>query len=70
MLKKTVHYKAIDGLLYIGKPATVWPVDHYNKELVSNKTWVRTSPVVRIFESGDGFETTFSIYRKAKGKNV
>lgn len=42
--KLTVRYFRSIGPIVVGRPAVVWPIDHYSPE-VSNETWCRTSPV-------------------------
>lgn len=45
--------------IQVGQPAFVYPIDHPSS-LVSNKSLVRTSPVVKSYPSG--FETENTIY--------
>ena len=51
--KRVVHYRGNPlNIIYVGQPAQVIPIDHYNPA-VSNKQFVRTSAVVKVHENGD-----------------
>lgn len=65
MPKRVVHYKKSIGPIVVGASATVWPIDHYNPDRVSNTTWVWTSNVVEVVNDEE-FHTLNSIYRKVK----
>ena len=62
MSKPTVHYR-IDEHSYVvvGQSAVVRPVDHPSP-LVSNKTYVKTSPVVMVDYDSGVFETKNTRY--------
>lgn len=62
-MKKIVHYKGEASPLILGYGTYVFPVDHPDKDNVSNTKEVHTSTVVRIGENGE-FETLNTIYRK------
>lgn len=66
MSKPKVRYADV-GFVAPGFSATVRPLDHPS-DLVSNKTWVRTTPVQKIlYHSSNGpvFETLNTIYLPA-----
>lgn len=64
--KKIVHYKNDRNHstfnVKVGHCAIVFPIDHPDVELVSNRKPVLTSPIVRVGPWGE-FETQNSIYR-------
>jgi hypothetical protein len=65
MLKPVVYYTDIIGFPQKGNCMLVVPTNHPDTVLVSNSTWARTSPVVKIngeYEP-EGFETENSQYR-------
>ena len=60
--KPIVKYKDIAYIPTVGSYAMVWPIDHPGHNgLVSNKSWVHTSPVVSISDNGR-FETRNTRY--------
>ena len=61
-MKPIVHYKGAIGPIVVGRSATVFPVDHPNTELVSNTTFVHTSPVVSYDQETGKFETQNTQY--------
>lgn len=60
MNKPMVGYKNVEHL-ELGQSALVFPVDHPSP-LVSNKKWILTSPVIKIEDDGQVFETLNTIY--------
>lgn len=63
MDKKTVQYKPTTGdVIRVGSSAYVKPVNHPDKERVSNNNFVFTSRVIKV-DSGGVFETLNTIYR-------
>jgi hypothetical protein len=66
MKRKIVHYRpSEDDVIVKGYPATVYPIDHWNTEYVSNKKMVITSRVQTIWPNGE-FETENSHYIPVK----
>lgn len=61
-MKPIVHYKGLAFHIAVGRSATVFPVDHYNQELVSNTTFVHTSRVVSYDQKTGEFETQNTRY--------
>lgn len=68
MNKPTVHYRDVMLPVVVGASALVHPVDH-SSELVSNKKWARTSPVICVVQGENGplFETENTLYRPMDG---
>jgi len=61
-MKPTVHYTPTSvDIIKVGHSAFVVPVDHPS-DLVSNTTFVKTSPVVKLTDTG--FETQNTIYQR------
>ena len=59
--KPVVHYlHSEDNFIKVGKAAMVQPIDHPDKENVSNTKMVITSRVVKLLPKG--FETENTIY--------
>lgn len=61
-MKPIVHYKGAIGPIVVGRSATVFPVDHYNTTLVSNKKHAFTSTVVSYDQETGKFETQNTQY--------
>ena len=62
MEKRTVHFTPpAYSAVIVGSSALVFPVDHPDRENVSNTTHVTTSTVVKVNADGS-FETENSIY--------
>lgn len=64
--KQRVRYIDL-GYCVIGQSAVVLPLDHPS-DLVSNRTWAQTSPVVSIIDQANGkvFETRNTVYWPAE----
>jgi len=65
--KPVVHFKEIGASIAIGSRAFVIPIDHPS-DLVSNTTWVLTTPVQSFVSDGKGivsFETLNTRYVRA-----
>lgn len=56
-MKRFVHYIGTPSILGIGKPAYLTPVDHPDRENVSNNHPVQTSPVV-VYDAESGYIET------------
>lgn len=59
---RRVRYKGIIGPIKVGQRACIWPLDHPNKERVSNETWALTSRIVEILDQAGVFRTEHSLY--------
>jgi len=62
-MKPTVLYdEGIEHYIRLGYPAIVFPINHPDKDNVSNTKNVRTSAVITLHADGS-FETENSIYK-------
>lgn len=67
--KPVVYYRTDKEFhIKLNQRAVVWPVNHPDKEHVSNTREVLTSPVVQFNPIEGGFETMNTIYRPYKGE--
>lgn len=63
--KKIVHYTPTkEDFISVGQSAWVHPIDHPDKERVSNKKPVITSEVLRYDKSSGEFETLNTVYKR------